>query len=232
MKLVVSTKLISSSMVVKTKLHLPPRAERAKKYEEKIKNKHRQKYKSSKKRSSLGPACKVVVKRGSTSRHFQTQKKIQMVETMEMRESVEVIESLSLSEHKVEPVSSRVVSIPGSRQQVIYNIANNLEAVYESFGEPQVIRVRENEPNQSRRTGLVVRIEASTVSFTDCLIRRNITKNFFREADLPNSPGVDFVGKGIWISSNYIRVLIARVCNCFQIILFSFTLNYLFSYLF
>jgi len=129
---------------------------------------------------------------------FKLSKKIQMVETMEMRESAEVLESLSEPEpgleQGLEPVSSRVAGIPGSRQQIIYNIETNLEAVYKAYGEPQVIRVRENNPNRSRRSGLVVRIEASTVSFTDCLIRRNITKDFFRAADLPNSPGVDFVG--------------------------------------
>ncbi len=212
-------------MVVKpiSHLRLPPRADRNKQYEEKIRNKHRQKYKNSKKMTSLGPACKVVVKRSSTTRNFQTKPKIQMVETMEMRESAEMLESLSLSgpglEQGLEPVSSRVAGIPGARQQIIYNIETNLEAVYKEYGEPEVIRVRENKPNRSRRSGLVVRIEASTVSFTDCLIRRNITKDFFRAADLPNSPGVDFVGKGICIS---LPVLIPLLCNWIQIFSFFF----------
>ncbi len=70
----------------------------------------------------------------------------------------------------------------------------NLEAVYESFGEPTVIKLREIRPNTSKRTGIVVMVEASTVSFTDCLIRRNLYDRVFREAPLPNAPGVDFVG--------------------------------------
>lgn len=60
--------------------------------------------------------------------------------------------------------------------------------------EPSLIELVRIVPNTSRRSGVVVEIEASTVSFTDCMIRRNLF-SAFDFATFPVTSGVDCVGR-------------------------------------
>ncbi len=82
------------------------------------------------------------------------------------------------------------------QKQEISLMEGNLEATYSEFGEPRVLRIGKYIPS-TLRDGVIVRIEASTVSFTDCLLRRNMTKAFGPIA-LPMTPGVDCIGKVVY----------------------------------
>ncbi len=83
------------------------------------------------------------------------------------------------------------------------NFADNEEISYQRFGGPEVLRLYFTTPVTTMRSGVVVEVEASTVSITDCWIRRNVSQpqhviSFLRrEGGLqpPLSPGVDCVGK-------------------------------------
>lgn len=62
--------------------------------------------------------------------------------------------------------------------------------------EPGELQIQRYRPSTIRE-GVIVQIEASTVSFTDSLIRRNICTNFGK-IELPMSTGVDCVGRIVY----------------------------------
>ena len=82
------------------------------------------------------------------------------------------------------------------QRQAEYSMEDNLEATYTEFGEPKILKIQPYSPS-TLREGVIVQIEASTVSFTDCLIRRNIATTFGPIA-LPMTPGVDCIGKIVY----------------------------------
>ncbi len=72
------------------------------------------------------------------------------------------------------------------------SMEDNLEATYNEFGEPKVLQIKKYSPS-TLRDGVIVQIEASTVCFNDCLMRRNLATNF-GPVEVPMSPGVDCIG--------------------------------------
>ena len=85
----------------------------------------------------------------------------------------------------------------------IRSFADNEEVSYQRFGGPEVLRLYFTSPVTTMRSGVVVEVEASTVSITDCWMRRNVSQpqhviSFLRQEgglQPPLSPGVDCVGK-------------------------------------
>jgi len=77
-------------------------------------------------------------------------------------------------------------------------LRKTLTKCIERIIEPSLIQLQSNLPNTSRRTGVVVEIEASTVSFTDCLIRRNLFSVPVFDSIDSATTGVDCVGRLVW----------------------------------
>jgi len=73
----------------------------------------------------------------------------------------------------------------------------NAEIAYLNFGPPEVLRfygylVR---PEPKIRTDVVVEVEASTVTLSDCFVRQNIWPVWNDPVSLPNTSGMDCVGR-------------------------------------
>lgn len=73
-----------------------------------------------------------------------------------------------------------------------YSMDQNLECSYPNFGEPSDMELHRKLPKSSRND-IVIQVEASTVSFTDILVRRNLFAGS-AEPFFPQTAGVDCVG--------------------------------------